>query len=399
MTWRNRIETEVLLASAGNLALAYALDGNLQALNIKRGRAKGVERMTPGTSSISLVLADTAAWTAENAPGDPLWLGSLVRVRARVDGGTWRDLYIGTVRSIRDEWQLDGRLKITLAAVDHLGTLASVTPEPAASLGVQAIVPRLQAINQMAPGPVVTGLGPTSEDFGATGGPTLQASDMTRNLLDEAMLAAESDNGELWGGRGTSSVLRYRTWDALMASARSANDQLVWTNMSWSTSVWDTATWDSGVWGSAGVKVGTRTFATEMDTEELVNEVTLQRVGGTAVTRSADAGTTVYGRHTYQRTDLIAGDDAAIHQRAAWLLWQLSDRTARFDKLTTLLDPAASAALLDGLLDIELHDRHRIVWDTIAGTYDLPVHVQGVEHSVSGDTWTVGVSLWHYVGS
>lgn len=398
MTWVSRIGTQVTLTAvdeAGATIGSATIDGDLRSLAIKRGREKGTERMGAGTCNLQLVApASEGDWTARNAAGDPLWLGSRLNVKARVDGGAYRDLFVGHVRALADEFQRDGRLLIKVSAVDRLGALAAVVPDPDELSTVQSVVARLLYINGLAPGATGNAWG-SATDFGAPGSINVQATHMTRNLLDEAMLAAESENGELWPGQ--ISGLRYRSREQLEAMSTYATEQLTWANIPLTTSLWDTATWDSGKWSAeAAITLGTTTFSTETDTEELINRVSLMRVGGTAMTYADPEG--VHGRRTYERTDLIPTTDEPLRARALWLLRQGSTRTARINKLTALLDPAMSAATLNQLLLVDLLDRQRLVWDDGSGAapFDMAAHVQGIEMTVTPELWQLAVTLWQY---
>lgn len=398
MTWASRISLEVIV-TAVNLAGAdiatVTLAGDVAALDIKRGRARGGERMSVGTCHVGLIMpASDGDWSMHSGSGDALWLGSRLEVRARVDAGTWRDLYAGIVRAMADTFELDGRLRIDIWGVDRLAILAAATMTDAELAGApQQVAGYISTINLAA----TFGVGGDEDLIDGDIVTVQHPSGVSRNGLDEAMLAAESENGELWAGRSPSTALSYRDRGVLEAAARWMTDQLAWSNTTLTTSVWDTATWDSGVWSTPGTQVGTTTFSTETDTDEIVTSVNLQRVGGSLI---AYESASIYGRRSYDRTDLIATSDDPLRARALWLLNQLAERTARIGALTTVLDPAWTAAKLDALLNIELHDRQRVVWDdgSAQPTIDIGGHVQGVTITVTPATWKVAVALWHYTG-
>jgi hypothetical protein len=206
-----------------------------------------------------------------------------------------------------------------------------------------------------------------------------QSTTLANNLLDEAQKAVMGEPGEFYVDREGYFYFRERLGTG--AYEREDEDQIVWTN--------DPAT--------AGI--GPETFGTAQSLDELVNQVSMARAGGTAYTTSDADSKLTYGLRTYQFFDLSCRYDADVDYAADYKLGQLKRRTQRVDEITAQVHELMADDDLAALLDIELGDRHSIIWDDgganlMSGSF----HVQGVAHEITGSTWTVGVDLWSLAG-
>ena len=136
-------------------------------------------------------------------------------------------------------------------------------------------------------------------------------------------------------------------------------------------------------------------FGTGQDLDDVVNQVSRARVGGTAYTAPDTDSQLRYGLRTNQRFDLTCRYDADVEWGADFWLAQLATRTQRIDQLARQVDPNMPDADLVALLDVEIGDRHGLTWTDGVTTLEGAAHVQGIAHRISADDWTVSVNLWH----
>jgi hypothetical protein len=345
----------------------------VRSVTTQRGRRAGArERHRTGTATVVLW------WTAPEGrwlfkPTTPVRLGQELRLRARVDGGDPIPIYRGTINELRDAWDPVGPYEVTANLVDRKADLAAVDlpEEPVEGLG-DTTDARLARI--------ITEKAGIDEHYLrlATSSVEHASSNFARNLLDEAEVAVEGENGAFYVDREGYFVFRPRGWHT--SDTRAIEEQQTWTNVE-----------------GDPLAVHPMSFGTYQSARDLTNEVTMARVGGTAYTVVDADSQLVYGRRTYPRMDLTLRFDADVEATADELLEQLRDRTEGLGALTGDLHPRASLAWLEGLLDVELGDRHEVVWDDGSGDlYAEAHHVQGVGHTVTPEAWRVNVDLWHY---
>jgi hypothetical protein len=395
--WRKRIELLVELGLRGAATGSFQWDvsqwdsgagwsgleptfvpvgaSSVESVQIRRGRRNGVDRYTTGVATVTL------AWTAPGdhwvfRPTSPVRLGQELRLRARVDGSELLPLYRGSVRQVSDDWDPDGAYRVTVHLADRKADLAAVDlPErPVEGLGDTTDARLLR----------ILGLAGISDYYArfAVGLAEHQSSNFARNLLDESEVAVEGEGGAFYVDRDGFYVFLGRDW--LTTSPRALAVQLTWTNLL----------------GDEEAASPTA-FSTGQNLEDLVNQVAMARAGGTAYVAGPDPDSSItYGLRTYQRFDLTLRYDADVALVADERLIQLKDRTQRVDKLQAELNPGATSEALRKLVDVELGDKHEILWEDGSGElFHEAYHVQGVEHRVTMDRWSVSADLWHYVGT
>lgn len=394
--WRKRVELYVELGLRGEAAGSFQWDVSswdtgsgwsgleptfvaieqaaVEAVSVRRGRRSGLGRYSTGTASVSL------AWTSPEGkwilrPESPVRLGQELRLRARVDGGSVLiPIYRGAVREIKDTWDPDGAYKVTVNLSDRKADIAAVDlPERALEGLGDTTDERLLRI---------LGLAEVSDYYARfeTGAAEHQSSNFARNLLDEAEVAVEGEAGAFYVDREGFLVFLPRGW--VDTSPRSSSVQLTWSNV----------TGDPEAAAPAA-------FSTVQSLEDLVNQVSMARTGGTAYTAGPDTDSAIgYGLRTYQRFDLTLRYDADVELVADNRLAELKDRTQRIEKLTAELNPTATEAALRALLDVELGDRDEVIWDYGGGSlFEETYNVQGLEHRVTMESWTVSADLWQYL--
>ena len=132
-----------------------------------------------------------------------------------------------------------------------------------------------------------------------------QSSNFARNLLDEAWATVESDAGtDLVVDRDSTFRLRRRRWWEPPAVGTP--------HPRWNAT---RATWTNGSVAGAFVYCPTA-FGTGLDLDDVANQVSMARAGGTAYTVQDSDSIVRYGLRTYQRFDLTCRYDAAVEDAA-----------------------------------------------------------------------------------
>lgn len=367
-----------------------ALDGwTVERVTTRRGRDAGHRRHPAGTAQVELVWQTPAgAWSFR--PDPPVALGQELRISVQVRdeaGLAVSDvipLYRGAVRDVRDRWtparpERPGTFRTVASLVDRFADLGAVDlPELGAAEGLGDLThQRLERVLGFADIP-------TYYLRAGTGVVEHQSSTFARNLLDEAQVAVESETGDLYVDREGFIAFRERLpmEGELLPPGRETVLMVLWAND-----------------GTAGAVAPSGEFDTSSNLDDVVNQVSMARTGGTAYTVQDAGSVLAYGLRTHQRFDLTCRYDADVEYRADWLLEQLASRTQRIDQVQRELSPYMDDDVLVSLLDIELRDRHDLRWTDGELTMEGTFHVQGVSHRITGDSWTVAVNLWAYAGN
>jgi hypothetical protein len=131
--------------------------------------------------------------------------------------------------------------------------------------------------------------------------------------------------------------------------------------------------------------------------ELITNQVNLARAGGTQQTAQDSASIAVYDLQTFTRNDLMNDNDPAVASLAAWRVAETGSRLRLIDGIE--VDPLGDPAAWEGILDAgELGLNHRLVWDDGETVTDIPVHVQGVTHTITPLTWKASLRVWDRYG-
>lgn len=392
MTWRRRIQLTVEagyrgaavglftwdesnwdeLTWSGVEPVFVALEGaTIEKLTTTRGREAGLKRHAAGTAELILAWASpTGNWSFR--PSSPIGLGQEIRVTAQVDHGPLIPIYRGAVRSVADDWKPNGPFRIRVRLVDRLAELGAVDLPEGAAAGLGDMTgERLDRIADLAE------INAYYRRFDA-GQVEHQSSNFARNLLDEAMVSVESEIGDLFADR--EGFLRFREQFWYNVEARATAAQQTWTNVP-----------------ATPASVSPTDFDTESSLDDVVNRVSMARAGGTAITVSDAGSIASYGLRTYQRFDLTCRFDADVLAAADNRLLQLAQRTRKLTPLNSELNPRASAADITRLIDVEIGDYHRVLWnDGEPEPFDRAFHVQGVSHAIDASSWRVQCRLWAY---
>jgi hypothetical protein len=370
------------------------LDGwTVERVQTRRGRSAANRRHPAGTATVELVWTSPAGvWSFR--PTSPVALGQEMRIRVQPRSlagsslGSPLPIYRGAIRKLADHWtpastDHPATFRISCQLVDRMADLGAVNlPELGSPVGLDDLTgARLSRILTMAGISTKYLRGPFDASLPA-GAVHHQSGTFARNLLDEAQVAVESETGDFYVDRWGLFAFRQRRGTGSYARENVA--QLTWAN-------------DATV--DAIAPAGE--FGTGQDLDDVVNQVSMARAGGTAYVAGGPSTDSAirYGLRTYQRFDLTCRYDADVTYCADYWLGELQGRTQRIEQISADVNPAMPDDRLVELLDIELGDKHGLSWtDYDAGAPELEgsAHVQGVEHAITATSWTVGVNLWAY---
>lgn len=362
-----------------------ALSGaEVVAFSTSRGRPAAYARFPTGTAAVELAWPTPAGGQWSFKPTAPIAIGQEIRLSARVDDGPRIPIFRGSVRSVRDTFELDGPFRVSVRLIERKADLARVNLPEGALVGLgDTTSERLSRINELA------GIASFYERFEA-GGIEHQSSNFARNLLDEAELTVESEGGEFYVDReGFLAYVRRGYWlvDELRDPPlpRSWEAQAEWSN----------------VVDRPLLVAPSSDVVTEQLLDDVVNQASFARAGGAAITASDADSILRFGLATHQRFDLNARFDADVTALGELWVEQLKEQTERLGALSATLNPNAPAAELERYLDVELLDRHDVIWDDETGdVFAGGYHVQSVSHQAPAEgTWSIGVTLWRYVGA
>lgn len=367
------------------------LDGwDVLEVRTSRGRDRATRRNPAGTASVRLGWTSPAGrWSFR--PSSPVRVGMEMRVSCRAFSATGEPIsdaipiYRGAIRDVADGWipnradPAKQTFRITCQLTDRFADLAAVDlPEQALTGLGDTTDERIARILELANVPTFY----LSAPF--PGLVTHQSSNFARNLLDEAQVAVEGETGDLSVDRAGFIAFRERI-PGPNAHPREDDTQLTWAND-----------------GRAGA-IAPAEFGTGQNLDDVINRVTRAKAGGVAYQAPdpADEPTSSqlqYGLRTNQRMDLTVQDQVDVEYAADYWLAEQEQRTQRIDRLSAIVNPDMADAQLLQLLDIELRDRHGVAWTDGEATLSGTVHVQGVQHVITGDRWSIGVNLWAYAG-
>jgi hypothetical protein len=319
----------------------------------------------------------------------PVRVGWELRIRAAVDGRSSIPIYRGTVRRVRDQWARS-TFRLGAELIDRLADLGAVDlPEQAAAAGLDDLTHArvLRVLDLAGINRAYATMGTTFDNSGVV---HHQSSTFARNLLDEAYSAVDSEAGsDLLADRDGQIVYRRGSWWAEVPghppNPRWNATRATWTNVETA----DPNTFD--VLEPGG-------FGTGSDLDDVRNQISAARTGGTAITVEDANSKIAYGVRTFQRFDLTCRYDADVSAFANLYLAQLSARTERLDALEAELDPRLPTLELERWLDVELGDRHAIRWTDGDGLVSGTFHVHGIRHRIDPGHWRLGLDLWAYNG-
>ena len=121
----------------------------------------------------------------------------------------------------------------------------------------------------------------------------------------------------------------------------------------------------------------------------IFNDVTVNRVGGTAQTVQDTSSIETYFIHSGRREGLLIETDAESLDQASMILQSRKDAIFRIDSIgLNLADDTETARIVAGL-SLDIFDLTNITKSTPgSGSVTLELFVQGVQHDITTNTWT-----------
>jgi hypothetical protein len=357
-------------------------DCEVRSLQTRRGRTSAVQAIPVGTATVDLLLLDSVA--GEEVPGDrwswrsEITIGDEMRIRGVVKAtGITYPIFRGDVRAVADVWDPDGRHGIRFNLTDLQARLGRIDLAEGPVVGAgERSGERMGRIAELAEIP-------TSRRRFDPGLMTLQGTNFARNLAGEAEVTTTSEGGDLFAQRDGRLAFRQRAW--WQTDPRATTVRVLWSNVG--------GVDDDPTLNPAGtLAVCPLNLETRVSLDLVENQITFARDGGEAITVRDSASRSLYGLQTHRRLDLMNTSDDDVASLAAWRLAETSQRTRVVDgvDVNPLGDPDAWTAVLDS----EIGDLHRLVWDDGDDLTDLLVHVQGVEHRISAGSWSSKILVW-----
>lgn len=330
-----------------------------------------LSRAEAGTCSLSLAdpnriydpLNPDSPWQyagrSRLAPGTPVWVWAEV-LASPTTVTTWR-IFTGSVDSWQEDWKLRPQEReAQVVASDATKTLVNLDWGEQASQGAgDTASQRIQRILSH-----YGYTGATNLDSSAI---TLQATTLAQSGWELMGRATDDELGFIWLDR--LGVLQFRnrdTWKALSAPVLSVG----------CPGGYD-AVLDADVSSSGAIR----------------NAIYAANAGGTIQVARSEPSVTVYGLHTYKRTDLGMQNDGQAAQWATFLLQINGFPRAHIESVT--LRPAFTPAMWPTLLGLRLiQDRVRVQWQPPGEPLvDGIGRVLGIDHSISWHSWETEVGL------
>ena len=289
-------------------------------------------------------------------------------------GTTW-PLFQGDIRTLTDGWNPYGVHQLTVSMAEIAGRLGRVNPLAQELTGAgDHTGARMHRVADLA-------LIPDTRRAFDTGTMTLQATNFARNLAGEAEVTAASEGGDLFTSRDGLLTFRQRAWWQI--DPRASAVRHIWAN----TDVTDPE-----------APVACPVFPeTRLSIDLVQNVVALARAGGSQQVATDTASRSLHGPISYSRSDLMNTNDGDVASLAAWRVSETGNRTKIIDGLN--VNPVAEPdAWESGVLDLELGDLQRLVWDDGESVTDLLVHIQGIAHTVTPQSWETSLLVWDRYG-
>jgi hypothetical protein len=340
--------------------------------HIDRKFSHEVQSWDPGTATVVLSNRD-GRFSSDNLSGPYVVAGVTairperpIRIRA-THAGIIYNLYRGYIVDWVDTW-VEGHTDayVTVPCVDEMAALADVdgleqSPQGAGETSGQRIHRVLNAA------------GHTGMRNIAVGRVTVQATILAANAATELKLVEDSEGGGLFiGGDGT---VVFEDQYALLEQARSNTIQ---------------ATFGDGT----GTELPCSDVTPTNGGDQIKNEVSYARVGGTAQTVTDLTSRALYRLKRKTRTDLVCETDAQALALATFDLEKFKAPAKRISRIE-VLPRANPAQLFPQVLGRRMRDLVRVVARPLGSpVVTRDCFVAGVHHQVVEDDWVTTFDLW-----
>jgi hypothetical protein len=336
---------------------------SVQQVSIRRGRSDLDQDFGAGTCTVQF-LDFNGDFNPQNATGPyfgDLIPGRQLQVRAAT-GGVGYDLFAGYITSYDLSYELGSPVAVvTVEAVDalrllSLASLSTVTDAGPGDLPGVRIDDILDEVDW-----------PVTARTVQPGSVTLQDDPgSVRSVLAALRTVEQSELGALFvDGSGSVVFLsRQGVAEAAVATPLTFSDQ------------------------GTGIPYAQLDFI--FDDVEILNDVTVSRVGGSPQTATDSSSVTQYFRRSTQRTDLLMESDDRALQQANSIVSSRKDPRLR---LRSVSFDVIDQQRLDAALNVEFSDSVQVVREHVPGSFiTLLSTVQGISHDISPERWVTSIS-------
>lgn len=331
--------------------------------SIRRGRNRILNKFEAGTATI--VLEDqNGDWVPSN-PASPYYgkLLPLRKIRIWADYNSVRYyLYSGYITSYDTNFNLgfNDLSTVTLQCVDAFRLFSNVAISTVVGTSAgQTTGARMENLLDVASFP-------TSQRVIDTGDSTVQADPGTeRDLLNALQTIENSEFGGFYIDPEGNATFLSRNTVAQKADGTATD------------------------FSDDGTEISYQTIDFAYDDTLIFNDVTVNRVGGTAQTVQDTSSIETYFIHSGKREGLLIQTDTESHDQATMILQSRKDAIFRIDSIgLNLTDDAETARIVAGL-SLDIFDLVNITKSTPGSTsVTLELFVQGVQHDITTNTWT-----------
>ena len=327
---------------------------------IRRGRNRILDTFEAGTAILTL-RDDNGDWNPENTNG--AYYGKILplrKIQIYADyNGTRYILFWGFIMSYTTQFTrgVDDYAKVTLQCVDGFRLLntqvfTSLTGAAAGDRTDQRITQLLDQAQW-----------PSTQRSLDTGNTTVQTDPGTanRNYLDAIQLVGDkTEYGGLYCDRNGNVVFLSRTNLAQRTAAPST------------------------VYADNGTGIGYQGIELMQDDVLVVNDVTVQRLGGTAQNVQDATSISTYFQHSGIRTGILVQSDTEALNQAQMLLATRKDSTLRISSLNLNLFDSSSSSRITAGLNSEIFDPIQVT-KSMPGdtTITKTLFIQGINHDMT----------------
>lgn len=336
---------------------------SVQAISIRRGRSDLDQQFGAGSAVVSF-LDNNGNWNPQNTSSPysgELVPGRQLQVQA-VDGGVGYNLFSGYITSYDFTYEIGSPVaRVTVQAVDalRLFQLASISTVSGASVGDLPGVRIAEILDELS--------WPNAARALDDGSVTLQADPGTeRTALSALRTVEDSELGAFFIDAGGTVTFLDRQEIAARAVATPT------------------------IFSDQGTNLPYAAVDFTYDDVEIINDVTVEREGGTPQTASDATSIDAYFRRSTSRTGLLMETDARALQQANMIVASRKDPKLR---LRGISFDVVDSARLSAALSLDFADAVQVVREHVSGsTITLTSTVQGVNHDITPTRWVTSLS-------
>lgn len=331
-------------------------------MSIRRGRSSLDQDFSAGSATVTF-LDHNGDWNPENTTGP--YHGQLkpgIQLTIRVTRNlTNYSLFSGYIRSYDYQWRIgDPFATVVLTAQDalYLFNLAEITTVTGASAG-DLPGPRInQLLDELA--------WPQSARDIDTGTVTLQTDPGSkRQLLTALRTVTDSDLGAFYVDTAGRATFIDRATISVKASSTAVEFR------------------------DDGTDLEYQSIDYSFDDDQIINQATITRTGGTAQTVTDAASVTTYFQRAFEQSGLLMQDDARALQQANAIVNARAEPKLRVESVAFLV---LDVDRFDAATGVDFTDPIIVRKDYAGTQIELRSTVQGIRHDINPTRWTTTFS-------